>query len=45
MVVMGNRFTELTRNQLKDLQLDLYALIDFDHDNFIEHYGCHADRV
>lgn len=45
MITMANRYTELTRNQLNDLQIDLYALIDFDHDQFIVHYGCHADRV
>jgi hypothetical protein len=43
MLLMGNRVTALNRNQLSDLQLDLYSLIDFDHDQFITYYSCHAN--
>lgn len=35
---MGNRCIRLTNAQINDLGIDVYQLIDFDHNKFLEFY-------
>jgi len=35
---LGGKCTRLTNNQINDLGIDVYQLIDFDHDKFLEYY-------
>lgn len=37
-LVMGNCYTTLTSQQVLALNLDLFSLIDYDHDKYIEFY-------
>lgn len=37
-LVMGNCCTTLTSQQVLDLNLDVFPLIDYDHDKYIEFY-------
>ncbi len=37
-LVMGNFYTTLTSQQVLDLNLDVFSLIDYDHDKYIEFY-------
>lgn len=39
MLLMGNSCTQLTEKQVKELSIDVYDLIDFDHDDYLKAYG------
>lgn len=36
---MGDCVTKLTHQQVLELYIDVYSLIDFDHDDYIKAYG------
>ena len=38
-LLMGNRHTELTFSQINDLMINVYDLIDFDYDEFMNYYN------
>lgn len=37
-LMMGNCNTTLTRRQILDLNIDVFDLVDYDHNKFIEFY-------
>ena len=41
-LLMGNRHTELTFSQINDLMINVYDLIDFDYDEFMNYYNQNA---
>lgn len=44
-IQMGITVTKLTETQLQDLGIDLYSLIDFDHDMYTKHYEDHSKNT
>jgi len=38
-LMMGKVITKLEKNQIDDLNIDVYSLIDFDFDNYKKAYG------
>ena len=38
MLLMGSKFTELSYSQINELDIDLYSLEDYNHDDFVNYY-------
>ena len=38
MLLMGSKFTELSYSQINELDIDLYSLEDYIHDDFVNYY-------
>ena len=38
MLLMGSKFTELSYSQINELDIDIYSLEDYNHDDFVNYY-------